>query len=206
MKAWHGATALVAALALGGQFAVSLDRGLSPVDFFSYFTIQSNLLILATELWLVMRPGVDTRWFRLTRLAGLTGITVTCGVFAVLIGPHVHLTGLDWWLDKGLHLIVPLMAIAGHLLPCPRPSFRWSDLWFVAWPVAWLGWTFARASWGSPRFRMPDDSFAPVPYDFLDVTRNEAIEVIAVVVGITVLMLGVASCYIGLASRQRAQR
>ncbi len=201
---WHAATASVVAASLCGQLVSSLSQGVSAVDFFSYFTIQSNLLVLAAALGLLTGIGAGTAWFRWVRLAALTGITVTFVVYALLIGPHVSPTGVDWWLDKGLHLVAPLLAVLGQLVVGPRTRFAWSDLGCIAWPVAWLAWTLGRAAWGDPRFTMPDESLSTVPYDFLDVDRHGTIAVVVMIIVITAFVFAVAAGYVGHARRGHA--
>ncbi len=201
---WHVVTTLVVATTLFGQLASSISGGMSPVDFFSYFTIQSNSLVLAAELSIVLGLGVGATWFRLLRLAALTGITVTFCVYAVLIGPKVSLTGIDWWLDQGLHVVTPLLAVFAQVIVGPRTRFDWRDLLFVGWPVAWLAWTFSRVAWGNPRFPMPDESFATVPYDFLDTELNGTGAVMVTVVLITAFLLAIAAGFIAVSRRSSA--
>lgn len=129
------------------------------------------------------------------RLAGLTGITVTFLVFAVLIGPHVSLTGADGWLDKGLHYAAPLLAVAGFVIG-PRPALRWSDLAIIGWPALWLVYTLVRALVFEPSFDQPDGSTGHFPYDFLDVDRLGAGQVALTSVVITALILAIAAAFI----------
>lgn len=201
-RSWQAVTALVVAASLAGQLAIVLSRDGSVVNYLSYFTIESNLLVLACALLLLAGRDIQATWFRLLRLASLTGITVTFVVFSLLIGPHLDLSGADWWVDKGLHYVSPALAIVGFVWVGPRPVLRWTDLTFMVWPVVWLGHTFMRAAWFSPLFLMPDGSSANVPYQFLDVDRLGTGRVIATSIGITVLLIAVAAAYITLARRQ----
>ncbi len=203
-RSWHLATAAVVAVAVVGQLISSASQGRSIVNFFSYFTIQSNLLILVAAVVLARGSEPSAAWWRVLRLAGLTGITVTFLVFAVLIGPHVSLTGVDWWYDKGLHYVSPLMAVTGFVIG-PRPALRWSDLAFIGWPVAWLAYTLVRGLTFRPSFELPDGSFSPYPYDFLAVDVLGAGRVSVTIVVITVLMLVIATGYIAAVRRQVAE-
>src|SRR5262245_57672803 len=67
--------------------------------FFSYFTIQSNLLVAVTTFCLAVDRGVQTRLWAIARLASVVGITVTGVVHLLLLRPILHLTGVDWWAD-----------------------------------------------------------------------------------------------------------
>ncbi|MGN0064426.1 MAG: Pr6Pr family membrane protein [Nocardioides sp.] len=201
-RAWHAATVVVVLVAVVGQLVVSARQGLSVLNFFSYFTIQSNLLVLATSVALLggVAPGV--RWLRLLRLAALTGISLTFVVFALLIGPYLSLSGLDWWLDKGLHVVVPCLAVGG-LLVGPGTPWRWGDLAFIGWPMAWIVYTFARAALFDPSYGMPDGTTATVPYAFLDVASQGLGRVLVAAAVITVLLVAIASAFVGSSRRRR---
>ncbi len=201
-RGWHAATAVIVAVAVFGQFGYSQSQGRSGLNFFSYFTVQSNLLVWISAIALTVGVSQEARWFRLVRLAALTGITVTLLVFAVLIGPYVTLSGPDWWFDKGLHYVSPTLAILGFLVVGPTTRFRRADLAFIAWPAAWLAYTLGRAVWFSPAYELPDGSTAPVPYDFLDFDTLGAGRVAVTSVVITALLLALALGYIAFGIRR----
>ena len=96
----------------------------------------------------------------MVRLDGLVGIVVTGLVFVTVLAATIHPTGADWWANAGLHYVSPTATLLGWLLFGPRPRITWSTVgWALAWPVAWLGYTFAHGAvshW--------------YPYPFLDVT------------------------------------
>lgn len=203
-RAWHAVTVVVAVGSVVGQLVVSLRLGGSAANFFSYFTVQSNLLVAATCVALLAGADPAARWFRLLRLAGLTGICLTFAVFALLIGPYLSLSGLDWWLDKGLHVAVPCLAVGG-LLVGPRAAWRWADLAFLVWPTAWIVYTFARAALLEPSYGMPDGTTATVPYAFLDVASQGVGRVLAAAAVITVVLVSIASAFVAFSRRgQRA--
>jgi hypothetical protein len=132
----------------------------SVIRFFSYFTIQSNLLVLGAVLPLVRNAGHDGRWWRVVRLASLLGITVTGLVYVVVLAPTDHPQGVHVWTNIGEHYISPVLTVLGWLLLGPRPRITGSVVgWALLWPVAWIGYTLAHGAvtgW--------------YPYDFLDVS------------------------------------
>lgn len=203
-RGWHILTAVVVTVAVTGQLVSSVSQGLSALNFFSYFTIQSNLLVLATALALLCGCDSQARWFRVLRLAALTGITLTFVVYAVMIGPHITLSGADWWFDKGLHYAAPALALGG-LVVGPRTRWGWPDLAFIAWPALWLMYTLGRAAAFNPAYTMPDLTTARVPYDFLDVERVGAATLVVTVVAITAVLLGIASAYVAVSRRAATQ-
>ncbi len=151
---WHAATALVAITALVLQLVLViignpiLDEveppglGLRLYRFFSYFTIQSNVLVALAAFTLARAPQRDGSGWRVLRLAGLVGITVTGIVHFLLLRPLLDLQGWDYAADKLLHLAVPALAIVGWVAfgPRGRVTARVVALALV-WPLAWLAWT-----------------------------------------------------------------
>lgn len=196
-RAWHAALLVVGAVALAVQTWLVVTTHASFVDFLSYFTIQSNVLVLVASANLVAgRPWDGTAW-RLVRLAGLVGITVTGVVYAIAIGPNVSFDGAAWWCDKVFHYVVPAMAVVGHLAFRPRDTFVRADLAFLAWPIAWLAYTLVRGAWGSPAFPSVVGP-SRFPYDFLDLDTHGGPFVAVACVVVTALFLLVAAGYLRL--------
>ena len=150
-RAWHLATAAVAAVALLLQLVLVVEggrvleethppaMGLRLVRFLAYFTVQCNILVLVSSLPLTRDPSYDGRSWRVLRTAAVTGITVTGLVHWFLLRPLLHLHGADLVADTLLHLAVPLLALAGWLLFGPRPRTTWrTGLSASAWPLTWL--------------------------------------------------------------------
>jgi hypothetical protein len=172
---WHLVTLVVAVIALVFQFWL-IVQGNGILDeqnvpslgeqirrYFFYFTIQSNLAVAWGELMIVRRPDVDTRLFRVVRLASVLGIAVTGVVHWFFLRPLLDLQGSDYVADKLLHVVVPLLAVVGWLVWGPRHRVRRSDILpALGWPVLWLVVTLAIAP-------LVDDFY---PYPFLDVQTH----------------------------------
>jgi hypothetical protein len=124
----------------------------------SYFTVQSNIVVLVAAAGLAADPVRDGRIWRILRLDGLLGIIITGIVYAVLLAPVTHLTGLHGLANIGLHRLTPILTVLVWLAFGPRPRIGWSTIgWALLWPVAWAAYTFIHGSisgW--------------FPYDFLD--------------------------------------
>ena len=88
----------------------------------SYFTIQSNLLVAVTAWQLWRDPVRDGSWWRVVRVAAVAGITITGLVHFVLLRPLLDLEGADWFADKLLHMVVPLLAVVAWGLVGDRKS------------------------------------------------------------------------------------
>lgn len=161
-RLWHAVLASIIALALSVQFWILLNGGVDAnsgqtaahvdlitriVRFFSYFTVQSNLLVLGVSLTLVAHPARDGRLWRVAHLDALMGIIITGVVFGTVLVHLVHLSGLAFWANVGFHYVSPCMTFLGWLLFGPRPRISWSTvrLSFV-WPMLWIAYTFTRGT------------------------------------------------------------
>ncbi|MEU5157103.1 Pr6Pr family membrane protein [Glycomyces sp. NPDC021274] len=127
----------------------------------SYFTIQSNVLVLAVSLLLMLRPGRDGPLLRVLHLDALLGIAVTGLVFAIVLAPLIDPEGVAAAVNAGLHVVSPIAAVLGWILVGPR---GWVDRQVIGraflWPVAWIAYTLAHGAltgW--------------YPYPFLDVAE-----------------------------------
>jgi uncharacterized membrane protein len=205
-RAWHGATFVVVTFALVLQLAlvvsgasVLVEDALAPplgtriLRYFSYFTVQSNILVMVTTAALVRRPLHDGRVWRTARLDAVAGITITGVVHWFFLRPLLDLQGWSWVADKLLHVAVPLLAVVGWLVFGPRLRTSWSLLLpALGWPVLWLSYTLAAGAitgW--------------YPYPFLDVTAKGYGTVLVNSAGIAVALVVVLAALIALDPRLR---
>jgi hypothetical protein len=200
-RLWHAAIALLAAFALVGQAALSIDRDRSLVNLFSYFTIESNVLVMVAAALIAVRPDRGGTAFGILRLGGLTAITITGIVYATILAGNTDFSGVEWWYDKVFHYAVPVLAVLGFLLFRPRTRFDRSALWFLAWPLAWLAYTLVRAAVSDPSYAVTSDRRADVPYDFLDIDRHGGWAVALASLVVLALALGLAWGYVTLSRR-----
>ncbi len=144
-----------------GDTGESADLGVRLWRLFSYFTIQSNLIVLVVAVMLAWQPVRDGRAWRVVRLDSLLGIVITGLVFAIVLAPQVHLTGAALVATIGFHYISPWATLAAWLLFGPRRRItRRTVVAAFAWPIAWLVYIFAQGAF--------TDWY---PYPFLDVTE-----------------------------------
>lgn len=193
-RGWAAATAVVAAVGVLIQLLVVISGGSAlatetvalPVRlwrFVSYFTIQSNLLVIVTVLPLVRDPRHDGRRWRVLRLTSVVMITVTGLVHWFLLRPLSTLTGWEALGDVGVHVAAPALTVVGWLAFGPRPRITAPTVaWSLAWPVAWLLGTLlvgAATRW--------------YPYPFLDTGVRGAGPVAVTCAVIAVLFAGLSS-------------
>jgi hypothetical protein len=190
-RSWHAVTAVVVVSALALQlvlvvtgYGALLDEeqpglGIRLGRLVSYFTIQSNVLIAIAAITLARDPARDGDGWRVLRLAGVVGITVTGLVHFFLLRPLIDLHGWNYVCDKLLHMVVPALAVIGWAVFGPRPRVTGRAIaWALAWPVAWLVWTLAMGA-----------ATGWFPYPFLDFDDKGWASVLLVSAGITVLFL-----------------
>lgn len=168
--------------ALVTEVATLVERGtFDPANFFSYFTIENNMLAVATLLLsaLAVAHGVNRKLDSLRRAVTVYILVVGLGFWLLLSGQKdVAFTAVPWD-NIVLHYIMPL-AMAGDLLldrPARRQSFQSMLPWLV-FPVAYVTYTLVRgplAEW--------------YPYSFLDPTDKGYGAVALTVAGILVLTL-----------------
>ena len=203
-RAWHALIAGLAAVALVGQAVLTLDRDRSFVNFLSYFTIESNILVLVTCLLIVQRPDRGGVAFGILRLGSLTAITVTGLVYATILAGNGDFSGAEWWYDKIFHYIVPVMTVIGFVALRPRPRLDRSAMWFLAFPLVWIAYTLIRAEVAEPVFALTPTTTAHVPYGFLDVADHGVGAVTVICLVLTAVFIAIGAGYIRLSRRSPA--
>ena len=178
VRAFYGSIAVVLAATLVAQCMLTHREGRSLVNTFSYFTIQSNLLVLIAAAVLALRPSASGPAWRVLRLGSLTGITVTGLVYATVLAPYVHLTGWAMVYNCVFHYVMPAASVLGFVLVGPRLRLRARDLVFMVWPVLWLVATMLRGALLHPEFTGFSQAPSHYPYEFLDVDRVSLVEVV----------------------------
>jgi hypothetical protein len=172
---------------LAGTSAIGTDPpaalGTRLWRFVSYFTIQSNLLVIICLLPLITDPGHDGRRWRVLRLSGLVMIVITGLVHWFLLRPLSTLTGVEAVGDVLVHVATPALALVGWLVFGPRPRIQARTVASsLAWPIGWLAYTLvvgALTGW--------------YPYPFLDVGARGVAAVALTCGAMALLFAGLAS-------------
>jgi hypothetical protein len=139
---------LLTFLAIGVQLVTLANEGhLDLVNYFSYFTILSNvigatMLLIGVARWRAPRSlRVD-----LLRGAGVVYLTITFIVFALLLSN----TDVDLaipWVNSVLHEIIPVVVIIDWLIDPPtlRLTNRQGLLW-LSFPLVWIAYVLIRGA------------------------------------------------------------
>ena len=159
LAAVRAALAVLTVVAIGAQLASSADAGvLVPLNFASYFTIQSNVIGVVVFLVGAARwRGPSTPGWDVVRGASALNLTVTFVVFALLLSNSDVDVALPW-VNTVVHTLFPLAVIVDWLIDPPVAPISWArSLRWLVYPLAWLVYTMVRgaiAGW--------------YPYPFLD--------------------------------------
>jgi hypothetical protein len=160
-------TALAAGAGLGLSLVLSITHrvdGVAPtaVRFVSYFTILSNLMILATSAHAVL--GAPGGWLArpMVRGALVVYIVVTGVVYAVMLAPNFPAPeGLFAVSNALLHYVTPIAYPLVWVIHGAHGRLVWTDA--VRWlsvPMGYFGYTLGRGAWT-----------AEYPYGFVDVAQ-----------------------------------
>ena len=122
----------------------------NPLNFFTFFTILSNLFAAAVFLeggrrQLVGSAPVPDLW----RGAAVVFMTVTYIVFAVLLrDAQEQLQTHVAWVDSVLHRVMPIAVMADWLIEPPHGpiTFRRAVVPWLAFPLAWTAFTLIRGA------------------------------------------------------------
>jgi len=179
------AVAALIVAAIVGQLITSLgywgDKGgvdttTHTVHFFSFFTIDSNILsvvaLLIGAFFLLFRKGENPAGYNLF-LAAVATYMITTGVVYNLL-----LRGIDLpqgstlaWSNEVLHVIAPLWLLIDWLLAPGRAPIANNQLWkILVFPLVWCVYTLVRGPlvadtvYGNPYW---------YPYPFLNPNTSE---------------------------------
>ncbi len=138
------------------------------VNFFSYFTVLSNIAVAATTGLLAVRLDRRSTLVRVLRLDGLVAIAVTGIVFHLTLAQLQELTGWNAFADFLLHTLSPILAVAGWLAFGPRGHLSGRVVLLAAIaPVCWLAYALVRGA--NVQDRNGDDFY---PYPFMNVQEH----------------------------------
>ena len=168
------------------EIAVLVERGtFVPSNFFSYFTILTNMLaaiVLITSA-VLLAPKKRGRIFSHVRGATTLYAAITGIVFSTLLAniEGATLTAVAWD-NIVLHYIMPIVLIVDWVIidRSLKISFKQSFIW-LAFPLAYVIYTLLRGSvtgW--------------YPYPFLNPATGGYTDILVVSAGITALATGLS--------------
>jgi hypothetical protein len=205
-RGWYAVSALVAltglvtdvistAHATGSQFHTAAGR---VANMFTYFTIDSNLLVALTAAALALGLARATGPFPVLWLDALVGIIVTGIVYQVALAGLYNPSGLALFADTMLHKVSPTVFVLGWLIFGPRGALTWRTVWFsTIYPLAWLAFTLVRGAFTGY-----------YPYPFLDAGEHGygSVTINCLVIGAFFVALAIGALLLDRAFARRAAR
>ncbi|SDQ58247.1 Pr6Pr family membrane protein [Microbacterium sp. cf332] len=162
--AWSLARLVMAAVIVAAvvtQLTVSLTRTAETggdvatvfANFFSFFTILSNVIAAVVLAWAGLRTLRDPRGA--TSSLGLSAALACATTYMVITGIvyNTLLRGITLpqgsepvpWSNEVLHLIGPIFLLLDLLIGTRRRALRWQTVWVViAFPLLWVAYTLVR--------------------------------------------------------------
>lgn len=190
--------ALLGFSAIITEMAVTMERGTFKAEnFFSYFTIETNILVVITLLMsaVAIAAGKSSK-FDLLRTATTVYILVVGIGFSLLLSGmgDVALTAVPWD-NVVLHYIMPVAVLADFMTDRPRRrlGFKKALLWLL-FPIAYAVYALVRGGltgW--------------YPYPFLNPDASGAESVVMTVVSLFVLGLALIWGVDKLSSNQKSR-
>ena len=148
-----------------------------PLNFFSFFTVESNIIAVVSLFvsGLYSWRGTQPRWVHYLRGAATIYMTVT-GITYSLLLRNVEVDTAVPWVNLVLHYVIPIVMIVDWLIDLPEFRIRVGRamVWLI-FPVAYLAYSLLRGplvDW--------------YPYPFLDPRPEGYLPVIVTSVGIAI--------------------
>jgi hypothetical protein len=185
MKMFIAVMVIIGWFALIAQFYINASLKANPVPemivrYFSYFTIQTNLIVAVCFTTLLFNPG--SKWGDFfSRQQTLAAITVYIIIVGLIYNTILRFTwnpeGLQRIVDELLHTVIPLLTLVYWLVFAAKNQLQWKDIlpWLI-YPFAYITYVLIRGS---------ISGF--YPYPFINTTELGLNKVLVNSVGIAVI-------------------
>jgi hypothetical protein len=132
------------------------------INYFSYFTVEANLLVALMLTITCVRPQAEQFLTTPSVRSALVVYMIIVGVvYAVLLRNLWHPQGLQLLADRVLHDAIPFLYPLYWLAYLPKGSLRWSDpAWWLVFPVVYFLYSMLRGA-----------AFGTYLYPFFDVAQ-----------------------------------
>lgn len=166
-------------------------------NFFSFFTIESNVATVAVcligaFLLLTRKGAADPGWFTGLRAGVVTYMVVTGIVYNLLLRGIALPQGTTVpWSNEILHVVAPLWMLLDWLFVTGRLALAWKAIWgIIVFPLVWVVYTLVRGPI-TPDEMQGKDFWYPYPFLNPNLSQNGYLSVafyvvlIAAVIGLT---------------------
>ncbi len=178
--------AFLALAAMGVQLSQSINHGRSVVNFFSFFTIESNIVaafVFVLSSAMLLQDKKDDK-LSLLRGAAVLYMTTTGIVYILLLsGLEDTLQTSVAWVNVVVHYIMPAAVFLDWFLCLPRKRIHFTHaLWWLIFPLAYVAYSLIRGpivDW--------------YPYPFLDPRTHGYAMVFGTSVGMAIAVIGLTA-------------
>jgi len=149
------AMVIIGWFALVTQFYINMTSGISgiwelTVRYFSYFTIQTNILVAVCFTALLLKP--QSKWGRFfSRQQTLSAITVYIVIVGLIYNTILRFLwepeGLQKMVDELLHSVIPLLVLFYWFVFTAKNRLQWKNVlpWLI-YPFAYIVYVLIRGS------------------------------------------------------------
>jgi len=149
------AMVIIGWFALVTQFYINMTSGISGiwelmVRYFSYFTIQTNILVAVCFTTLLLKP--QSKWGRFfSRQQTLSAITVYIVIVGLIYNTILRFLwepeGLQKIVDELLHSVIPLLVLFYWFVFTAKDRLQWKNVlpWLI-YPFAYIVYVLIRGS------------------------------------------------------------
>jgi hypothetical protein len=156
-KAFRMAAGILGWIALALQYALVLtgtlgaDSFTRSINFFSYFTILTNILaaLALTQPWLAPQSSPGKFFARPTVRTAIATYFIIVMTIVYFILRHLN-TFQGWNLvaDLLLHYVMPVLFVIDWLFLVPKQTLKLKDtIFWLAFPIIYLVWTFIHGAY-----------------------------------------------------------
>jgi hypothetical protein len=125
-----------------------IQNGNNPVNFFSYFTILTNLfvaIVLTVSAINLFRRKTPTETGDIIRGSATASIAIVGIVFGLLLS-HMD-SGMIPWTNFVAHYLMPVVMVVDWLIRPPTAKLVARHIWFwIIYPIAYLTYSLIRGA------------------------------------------------------------
>ena len=187
-----------AAFGIAAVVQAVVDSTGSLVNFFSYFTIESNLMAIVVLLVGGVADPRSPRWAWIRGAVTLYMVVTGIVYAALLANAEVGLTAE--WVNSAMHQVVPAVLLLDWLCFPPWPSRAqagkaWPELAWLAFPLGYLAYSLSRGA-----------AVNWYPYPFLDPRHPGGYGRVALFCVVLAAVMALLALGVAAAGRWRAAR
>ncbi len=117
------------------------------VNIFSFFTIQSNVIVALFCTYLLFKKNSFSKWEQLFQFGAMVNIAITGLVYTFVLASIWSPQGLEFVADALLHYVTPLLYVISWLLFLEKRTLRWSLAFaWLLYPIGYLVYSLIRGS------------------------------------------------------------